>query len=80
MKENSKEYKATPHEFKLLFSASTFFNEQIAEINVNHFHFVPLSDIVKAEESAYPDYLIGNIFFFSVFDLILLSVSLKVDL
>ena len=69
VKENSKDYKATPHEFKLLFSASTFINEQISEINVNPFHFVPLSDVVKAEESAYPDYLIGNIFleFLSLF-------------
>lgn len=51
--DNAKDYKATPHPFRILFSGSTHVKDCHAEITVGRFQFMPLGEIVKAEESCY---------------------------
>ena len=62
MKDNAKDFKATPNHFRLIFSVSTFVSKQMVDLSVNPYHFIPLNEIVNAEESCYPDYFIGNVF------------------
>lgn len=57
--DNAKEYRATPHAFRLLFSAATFVREQSVDFPVKHFDFVPLDEIANANESSYPNYFVG---------------------
>lgn len=60
--DNAKDYKATPHYYRLLFSASTYVKEESNEVNDEHTNFTPLSDVAGAEETCFPDYFIGRFY------------------
>ena len=61
--DNAKDYKATPHCYRLLFSIATHVKEESTELNVDRHHFIPLAEVAGAEEACYPDYFVGRFYF-----------------
>ena len=59
---NADGYKATLHQFRLLFNGSTFIRHHIADIPNNSYEFMSVCDVIKSDPNYFPDHLIGNSF------------------
>lgn len=57
--QNSNQYRATTHQFKIILTQQTYAREESGNIPLHAYSFLSILDILKSQERNFADYLIG---------------------